>query len=114
MTNSQSCLESGKRDSPQRTRHLFLSFVSGWGAGAGAGRAGLGGRGRARMASLTQLSPPLPGLCPAHVPGGRQSRAETWSLLSDSTVDTRYSGKKWLAPTGETQPGLSCSQPCYP
>ncbi|XP_048951318.1 dysferlin isoform X2 [Canis lupus dingo] len=32
--------------------------------------------------------------------GGGQSRAETWSLLSDSTVDTRYSGKKWLAPTG--------------
>ncbi|XP_072623005.1 dysferlin isoform X21 [Vulpes vulpes] len=31
--------------------------------------------------------------------GGGQSRAETWSLLSDSTVDTRYSGKKWLAPT---------------
>lgn len=45
--------------------------------------------------------------CAAHVPGGGQSRAETWSLLSDSTVDTRYSGKKWLAPTGETQPGLS-------
>uniref|UniRef100_A0A286XVK5 Dysferlin n=1 Tax=Cavia porcellus TaxID=10141 RepID=A0A286XVK5_CAVPO len=33
------------------------------------------------------------------VAGGGQSRAETWSLLSDSTVDTRYSGKKWLAPT---------------
>ncbi|XP_046517578.1 dysferlin isoform X1 [Equus quagga] len=31
--------------------------------------------------------------------GGGQSRAETWSLLSDSTVDTRYSGKKWQAPT---------------
>ncbi|KAM9063149.1 dysferlin-like [Sarcophilus harrisii] len=24
---------------------------------------------------------------------------ETWSLLSESTVDTRYSGKKWPAPT---------------
>uniref|UniRef100_A0A8C0X1W2 C2 domain-containing protein n=1 Tax=Castor canadensis TaxID=51338 RepID=A0A8C0X1W2_CASCN len=31
--------------------------------------------------------------------GGGQSRAETWSLLSDSTVDTRYSSKKWPAPT---------------
>lgn len=38
------------------------------------------------------------------MPGGGQSRAETWSLLSDSTMDTRYSGKKWPVPTGETQP----------
>ncbi|XP_073067752.1 dysferlin isoform X22 [Manis javanica] len=42
-------------------------------------------------------SPTLPDL--DMVAGGGQSRAETWSLLSDSTVDTRYSGKKWLAPT---------------
>ncbi|MBZ3887940.1 Dysferlin [Sciurus carolinensis] len=42
-------------------------------------------------------SPTLPDL--DVVAGGGQSRAETWSLLSDSTVDTRYSGKKWLAPT---------------
>ncbi|ELW64043.1 Dysferlin [Tupaia chinensis] len=42
-------------------------------------------------------SPTLPDL--DVVAGGVQSRAETWSLLSDSTVDTRYSGKKWLAPT---------------
>ncbi|XP_062065628.1 dysferlin isoform X17 [Lepus europaeus] len=58
---------------------------------------------------------PLPGAVPLYPPatpldptpilldsdalaGGGQSRAETWSLLSDSTVDTRYSGKKWLAP----------------
>lgn len=33
------------------------------------------------------------------MPGGGQSRAETWSLLSDSTMDTRYSGKKWPVPT---------------
>uniref|UniRef100_A0A8C9J8V7 Dysferlin n=1 Tax=Panthera tigris altaica TaxID=74533 RepID=A0A8C9J8V7_PANTA len=42
-------------------------------------------------------SPTLPDL--DMLAGGGQSRAETWSLLSDSTVDTRYSGKKWLAPT---------------
>uniref|UniRef100_A0A2I2Z8Z1 Dysferlin n=1 Tax=Gorilla gorilla gorilla TaxID=9595 RepID=A0A2I2Z8Z1_GORGO len=42
-------------------------------------------------------SPTLPDL--DVVAGGGQSRAETWSLLSDSTVDTRYSGKKWPAPT---------------
>uniref|UniRef100_A0A452SAM9 Dysferlin n=1 Tax=Ursus americanus TaxID=9643 RepID=A0A452SAM9_URSAM len=42
-------------------------------------------------------SPTLPDM--DMVAGGGQSRAETWSLLSDSTVDTRYSGKKWLAPT---------------
>ncbi|EPY87379.1 dysferlin isoform 14 [Camelus ferus] len=42
-------------------------------------------------------SPTLPDM--DMVAGGEQSRAETWSLLSDSTVDTRYSGKKWLAPT---------------
>ncbi|KAF3826686.1 hypothetical protein GH733_009211 [Mirounga leonina] len=42
-------------------------------------------------------SPTLPDV--DMVAGGGQSRAETWSLLSDSTVDTRYSGKKWLAPT---------------
>ncbi|XP_072510759.1 dysferlin isoform X6 [Notamacropus eugenii] len=27
-----------------------------------------------------------------------QSHEETWSLLSESTVDTRYSGRKWPAP----------------
>lgn len=59
------------------------------------------------MAPLTQLLPRLLGLCPAPMPGGGQSRAETWSLLSDSTVDTRNSGKKWLAPTGETRVRLS-------
>lgn len=59
------------------------------------------------MAAFTQLPPPLLGLFPARMPGGGQSRAETWSLLSDSTVDTRYSGKKWLAPTGETRARLS-------
>ncbi|XP_037592064.1 dysferlin isoform X26 [Cebus imitator] len=42
-------------------------------------------------------SPTLPDL--DVVAGGGQSRAETWSLLSDSTMDTRYSGKKWPAPT---------------
>ncbi|XP_039095492.1 dysferlin isoform X1 [Hyaena hyaena] len=42
-------------------------------------------------------SPTLPDM--DMLAGGGQSRAETWSLLSDSTVDTRYSGKKWLAPT---------------
>ncbi|TKC36061.1 hypothetical protein EI555_006189 [Monodon monoceros] len=52
-------------------------------------------------------SPTLPDM--DMVAGGGQSRAETWSLLSDSTVDTRYSGKKWLAPTGETRAGLSRS-----
>lgn len=57
---------------------------------------------------LTQLPPPLLGVCPAHMPGGRQSRAETWSQLSDSIADT--SGKKWLAPTGEMQSGPSLSQ----
>ncbi|XP_035128145.1 dysferlin isoform X40 [Callithrix jacchus] len=41
-------------------------------------------------------SPTLPDL--DVVAGGGQSRAETWSLLSDSTMDTRYSGKKWPAP----------------
>lgn len=35
------------------------------------------------------------------VPSGGQSQAETWSLLSDSTIDTRCSGKKWPVPTGE-------------
>ncbi|XP_026633183.1 dysferlin isoform X1 [Microtus ochrogaster] len=42
-------------------------------------------------------SPTLPDM--DMVAGGGQSRAETWSLLSDSTMDTRYSGKKWPAPT---------------
>ncbi|XP_006880933.1 PREDICTED: dysferlin isoform X5 [Elephantulus edwardii] len=42
-------------------------------------------------------SPTLPDV--DMVAGGGQSRAETWSLLSDSTVDTRYSGKKWPVPT---------------
>ncbi|KAB0358615.1 hypothetical protein FD754_002771, partial [Muntiacus muntjak] len=48
---------------------------------------------------LTPLepSPTLPDM--DMVAGRGQSRAETWSLLSDSTVDTRCSGKKWLAPT---------------
>lgn len=68
-------------------------------------------RGCARLAFLTQLPPAPLGLCPARMPGGRQSRAETWSLLSDSVVDTKYSGKKWLAPTGETRSGLSGSNP---
>uniref|UniRef100_G3U2T8 Dysferlin n=1 Tax=Loxodonta africana TaxID=9785 RepID=G3U2T8_LOXAF len=43
-----------------------------------------------------ESSPTMPDL--DVVAGGGQSRAETWSLLSDSTVDTRYSGKKWQAP----------------
>ncbi|XP_068923443.1 dysferlin [Petaurus breviceps papuanus] len=30
--------------------------------------------------------------------GMGQSHEETWSLLSESTVDTRYSGRKWPAP----------------
>ncbi|KAF5917931.1 hypothetical protein HPG69_019737, partial [Diceros bicornis minor] len=42
-------------------------------------------------------SPTLPDM--DMLAGGGQSRAETWSLLSESTVDTRYSGKKWQAPT---------------
>nr|XP_020856828.1 dysferlin isoform X4 [Phascolarctos cinereus] len=32
--------------------------------------------------------------------GVGQSHEETWSLLSESTVDTRYSGRKWPAPVG--------------
>lgn len=53
----------------------------------------------------SQLLLPLPTWAmPGCMPGGGQSRAETWSLLSDSTMDTRYSGKKWPAPTGETWP----------
>ncbi|KAJ8781330.1 hypothetical protein J1605_011314 [Eschrichtius robustus] len=75
------------------------------------------GRGLDKASLVLQVSyTPLPGTMPTFPPstplepsptlpdmdmvaGGGQSRAETWSLLSDSTVDTRYSGKKWLAPT---------------
>jgi hypothetical protein len=83
---------------------LFLNFaLAGW-----TGKAGVVVE--FGLPSL-QLPPTLLlGLYSAHMPGGGQSRAETWSLLSDSTVDTRYSSKKWPAPTGETQPGLTHSQ----
>uniref|UniRef100_A0A5F8GS56 Dysferlin n=1 Tax=Monodelphis domestica TaxID=13616 RepID=A0A5F8GS56_MONDO len=37
--------------------------------------------------------------------GMGHSHEETWSLLSESTVDTRYSGKKWPAPLGERGAG---------
>lgn len=101
---SQSCQKGGENGQSPTDRVTISALCARPGQARGAGL-GWGTSGWLPSPSTS----PLLGLCPAHMPGGGQSRAETWSLLSDSTVDTRYSGKKWLAPTGETQPAVPIS-----
>lgn len=91
-----------------RRASRFLAWYPGW---VGEDIRGEGGAAEGGLLS-SQLLLPLPTWAmPCCTPGGGQSRAETWSLLSDSTMDTRYSGKKWPVPTGETRPDpITCNR----